>query len=165
MEKDPLKLDFLDWVLKLKFYEKLRSKKGYTQDDLVKVDMMYHLIPLNDMDRKENIFSLAGGQYFYKEEQIKHALFHPPKTTRAAGRFLALKAIRSWLDMKGINPLFLPKTHPDLVEITWNMIRVEDSKFSMPSPLNSYVLNAVEFEKELFAKSLHPEGQIGKEKE
>lgn len=153
LEDDPTKLTIADWVLKLNLYERLK-RKGVSQKELVKIDMLYHALEPTD---EENIFLLAGGEYLYSGEEIQKALQNTPKT-RAQGRFLALKAVKYWLsERQGTQPQ---------ITIDWNKIEIQNFlSLEMPSPTDTYSSAALEFEAKLFPPNQSPEGKRASSKE
>ncbi len=85
LEADPLSTaDRLDWTAKLRIIDGYRSRDGLAWDDpkLRLLDLQYH-----DVDARRGLYSrlAAGGrmQRLFTDEQINHAVHHPPEETRA----------------------------------------------------------------------------------
>lgn len=76
--------DRLDWVAKKFLLETMREAEGLAWSDpwLQSIDLEYHNVSLEhglyyELMRENRM------RRFVNEEQVKHAIFHPPETTRA----------------------------------------------------------------------------------
>ncbi len=85
LEDDPLKLDReLDWVIKYKLIEAYRERHDLTLSDarVALVDLQYH-----DVNRERGLFYRMQRKgmvdRIVTDEEISHAVEHPPQTTRA----------------------------------------------------------------------------------
>jgi proteasome accessory factor A len=85
IEDDPLKLDReLDWVIKYKLIEAYRERHDLTLSDarVALVDLQYH-----DVNRERGLFYRMQRKGMVDrvvtDEEISHAVEHPPQTTRA----------------------------------------------------------------------------------
>ena len=85
IEDDPLKLDReLDWVIKYKLIEAYRERHDLTLSDarVALVDLQYH-----DVNRERGLFYRMQRKgmvdRIVTDEEISHAVEHPPQTTRA----------------------------------------------------------------------------------
>ena len=85
LEDDPLKLDReLDWVIKYKLIEAYRERHDLTLSDarVALVDLQYH-----DVNRERSLFYRMQRKgmvdRIVTDEEISHAVEHPPQTTRA----------------------------------------------------------------------------------
>ena len=85
LEDDPLKLDReLDWVIKYKLIEAYRERHDLTLSDarVALVDLQYH-----DVNRERGVFYRMQRKgmvdRIVTDEEISHAVEHPPQTTRA----------------------------------------------------------------------------------
>jgi len=85
LEDDPLKLDReLDWVIKYKLIEAYRERHELTLSDarVALVDLQYH-----DVNRERGLFYRMQHKgmvdRIVTDEEISHAVEHPPQTTRA----------------------------------------------------------------------------------
>ena len=85
IEDDPLKLDReLDWVIKYKLIEAYRERHDLTLSDarVALVDLQYH-----DVNRERGLFYRMQRKgmvdRIVTDEEISHAVAHPPQTTRA----------------------------------------------------------------------------------
>jgi len=85
LEDDPLKLDReLDWVIKYKLIEAYRERHDLTLSDarVALVDLQYH-----DVNRDRGLFYRMQRKgmvdRIVTDEEISHAVEHPPQTTRA----------------------------------------------------------------------------------
>ena len=85
LEDDPLKLDReLDWVIKYKLIEAYRERHDLTLSDarVALVDLQYH-----DVNRERGLFYRMQRKgmvdRIVTDEEISHAVEHPPETTRA----------------------------------------------------------------------------------
>ena len=85
LEDDPLKLDReLDWVIKYKLIEAYRERHDLTLSDarVALVDLQYH-----DVNRERGLFYRMQRKgmvdRIVTDEEISHAVKHPPQTTRA----------------------------------------------------------------------------------
>ncbi|MBQ89539.1 MAG: Pup--protein ligase [Acidimicrobiaceae bacterium] len=85
LEDDPLKLDReLDWVIKYKLIEAYRERHDLTLSDarVALVDLQYH-----DINRERGLFYRMQRKgmvdRIVTDEEISHAVEHPPQTTRA----------------------------------------------------------------------------------
>jgi len=85
LEDDPLKLDReLDWVIKYKLIEAYRERHDLTLGDarVALVDLQYH-----DVNRERGLFYRMQRKgmvdRIVTDEEISHAVEHPPQTTRA----------------------------------------------------------------------------------
>jgi proteasome accessory factor A len=85
LEDDPLKLDReLDWVIKYKLIEAYRERHDLTLSDarVALVDLQYH-----DVNRERGLFYRMQRKGMVDrvvtDEEISHAVEHPPQTTRA----------------------------------------------------------------------------------
>ena len=85
LEDDPLKLDReLDWVIKYKLIEAYRERHDLTLNDarVALVDLQYH-----DVNRERGLFYRMQRKgmvdRIVTDEEISHAVEHPPQTTRA----------------------------------------------------------------------------------
>jgi proteasome accessory factor A len=85
LEDDPLKLDReLDWVIKYKLIEAYRERHDLTLSDarVALVDLQYH-----DVNRERGLFYRMQRKgmvdRMVTDEEISHAVEHPPQTTRA----------------------------------------------------------------------------------
>ena len=85
LEDDPLKLDReLDWVIKYKLIEAYRERHDLTLSDarVALVDLQYH-----DVNRERGLFYRMQRKgmvdRLVTDEEISHAVEHPPQTTRA----------------------------------------------------------------------------------
>ena len=85
LEDDPLKLDReLDWVIKYKLIEAYRERHDLTLSDarVPLVDLQYH-----DVNRERGLFYRMQRKgmvdRIVTDEEISHAVEHPPQTTRA----------------------------------------------------------------------------------
>ncbi len=93
LEEDPLSLHReLDWVAKYRLLEGYRERDGlaWTDPKLRLIDLQYH-----DVRRERGLYHrlAAGGKVerLVSEEEIEHAVMHPPEDTRAyfRGRCIA----------------------------------------------------------------------------
>ena len=82
---DPLKLDReIDWVIKYKLIESYRERHGIELNDakVALVDLQYH-----DVSRDRGLFyrmqKRGMVERMVTDEEISHAVEHPPETTRA----------------------------------------------------------------------------------
>ena len=82
---DPLKLDReIDWVIKYKLIESYRDRHGIELNDakVALVDLQYH-----DVSRDRGLFyrmqKRGMVERMVTDEEISHAVEHPPETTRA----------------------------------------------------------------------------------
>lgn len=82
---DPMRLkDRLDWVAKLSLLERYRDRDGLSWDasKLKMIDLQYH-----DVDRKSGLYyklaEKGAIETLVGEEEIAHAVDHPPEDTRA----------------------------------------------------------------------------------
>jgi len=85
LEDDPLKLDReLDWVIKYKLIEAYRERHDLTLSDarVALVDLQYH-----DVNRERGLFYRMQRKgmvdRMVTDDEISHAVEHPPQTTRA----------------------------------------------------------------------------------
>ena len=85
LEDDPLKLDReLDWVIKYKLIEAYRERHDLALSDarVALVDLQYH-----DVNRERGVFYRMQRKgmvdRIVTDEEISHAVEHPPQTTRA----------------------------------------------------------------------------------
>ena len=85
LEDDPLKLDReLDWVIKYKLIEAYRERHDLTLSDarVALVDLQYH-----DVNRERGLYYRMQRKgmvdRIVTDEEISHAVEHPPQTTRA----------------------------------------------------------------------------------
>ena len=85
LEDDPLKLDReLDWVIKYKLIEAYRERHDLALSDarVALVDLQYH-----DVNRERGVFYRMQRKgmvdRIVPDEEISHAVEHPPQTTRA----------------------------------------------------------------------------------
>lgn len=85
LEDDPLKLDReLDWVIKYKLIEAYRERHDLSLSDarVALVDLQYH-----DVNRERGLFYRLQRRdmvdRMVTDEEISHAVEHPPETTRA----------------------------------------------------------------------------------
>ena len=85
LEDDPLKLDReLDWVIKYKLIEAYRERHDLSLSDarVALVDLQYH-----DVNRERGLFYRMQRKgmvdRIVTDEEISHAVEHPPQTTRA----------------------------------------------------------------------------------
>ncbi len=85
LEDDPLKLDReLDWVIKYKLIEAYRERHDLTLSDarVALLDLQYH-----DVNRERGLFYRMQRKgmvdRMVTDEEISHAVEHPPQTTRA----------------------------------------------------------------------------------
>ena len=85
LEDDPLKLDReLDWVIKYKLIEAYRERHDLTLSDarVALVELQYH-----DVNRERGLFYRMQRKgmvdRIVTDEEISHAVEHPPQTTRA----------------------------------------------------------------------------------
>ncbi len=85
LEDDPLKLDReLDWVIKYKLIEAYRERHDLALSDarVALVDLQYH-----DVNRERGLFYRMQRKgmvdRIVTDEEISHAVEHPPQTTRA----------------------------------------------------------------------------------
>ena len=85
LEDDPLKLDReLDWVIKYKLIEAYRERHDLNLSDarVALVDLQYH-----DVNRERGLFYRMQRKgmvdRIVTDEEISHAVEHPPQTTRA----------------------------------------------------------------------------------
>ncbi|MEM9518545.1 MAG: Pup--protein ligase [Actinomycetota bacterium] len=85
LEDDPLKLDReLDWVIKYKLIEAYRERHSLELSDarVALVDLQYH-----DVNRERGLFYRLQRRgmvdRMVTDEEISHAVEHPPETTRA----------------------------------------------------------------------------------
>jgi proteasome accessory factor PafA2 len=85
LEEDPLSLaDQLDWVAKLKLMEAYRDRDGLDWDapKLRLIDLQYH-----DVRRAKSLYwklvSSGKLQRLVSDDEVEHAVSHPPEDTRA----------------------------------------------------------------------------------
>ena len=85
IEDDPLTLDKeLDWVIKYKLIESYRERHRLELNDakVALVDLQYH-----DVNRERGLFyrmqKRGMVERMVTDEEISHAVEHPPETTRA----------------------------------------------------------------------------------
>ena len=85
LEDDPLKLDReLDWVIKYKLIEAYRERHDLSLSDarVALIDLQYH-----DVNRERGLFYRLQRRdmvdRMVTDEEISHAVEHPPETTRA----------------------------------------------------------------------------------
>lgn len=82
----------IDWAIKKRLVDEVASRDGldYGDSRLAQIDMAYH-----DVDPRRGLFHLlvrhGRAAALLGDDQIRHAVTHPPATTRAAvrGRFLS----------------------------------------------------------------------------
>ncbi len=85
LEEDPMDLEReLDWVIKRMIMESFMERRGCGWDDprIAMMDLQYH-----DVNRDRGLYYLLARQdrveKIATEEEIAHAMTHPPQTTRA----------------------------------------------------------------------------------
>ncbi|MEQ8841396.1 MAG: Pup--protein ligase [Acidimicrobiales bacterium] len=85
LANDPMKLDReIDWVIKYKLIESYRERHGIELNDarIALVDLQYH-----DINRDRGLFyrmqKRGMVERMVTDEEISHAVEHPPETTRA----------------------------------------------------------------------------------
>ncbi|MDW3218405.1 MAG: Pup--protein ligase [Acidimicrobiales bacterium] len=85
LANDPMKLDReIDWVIKYKLIESYRERHGIELNDakVALVDLQYH-----DVNRDRGLFyrmqKRGMVERMVTDEEISHAVEHPPETTRA----------------------------------------------------------------------------------
>jgi proteasome accessory factor PafA2 len=88
--------DRLDWVAKKFLLDTLRDAEGLSWSDpwLQSIDLEYHNVSLDrglhyELVREDRMLRMVS------EEEIKHAIFHPPETTRAFFRGRAVARFNS----------------------------------------------------------------------
>ena len=125
LETNPMKADVLDWVAKKKMLDRLAAK-GLTEEELIKADLGYHAVdPRLDL-------ALVLKVPLPTQEEVEHAVLHPPNDTRAAGRGILVAAISSKIS----------KASPKRPIISWNIFQYLGYSLPMSNPFNPYLPEA-----------------------
>ena len=124
LERDPMECaEILDWPAKLRLLDGFRQREGlgWGASRLQLIDLQYSDVRL-DKGLYNRLVSRGSMQRLVTEEQVQHAIHHPPEDTRAyfrgqcVSRFGADVAAASWdsviFDLGGDNLIRIPTLEP-----------------------------------------------------
>ena len=92
LERDPMELaDQLDWVAKWRLIRGFTERHGIGWDDprVKALDLQFH-----DLRPDKNLFSRLGMQRLTTDDEVEHAVLHPPSRTRAYFRGRCLEKFK-----------------------------------------------------------------------
>lgn len=135
LERDPMELaDRLDWVAKFSMIQLFKDAEGLTWQDeaLHSLDLEYH-----NIDPEQGLYyALESRRRLVSDSQIERAIEEPPSDTRAYGRALIVRGLRS-------------RTVGEYM-IEWDGVFVEPKRtLVLADPFHSYKDEAEQFLKRL----------------